>query len=336
MKQVAYNIKNLKQEYANKNVLDISSLDIQKDEILGIAGSNGSGKSTLLRHLAYLETPKSGEILYKNSKKPSLELKREISILLPEPYLLKRSVRDNLFFGLKIRNDKKDVENRAKEVLNLVGLLPSKFLHRQWYELSSGETQRLALASRLILKPNVLLLDEPTNSLDFIGVPLFTNAIKYANEILGTTIVIATHDLTWLSSLATRKIVLHFGKIIDFSTANLLLDKWTQIDNSLIFTFFDNQKIVITKRDINQKRGLVINPRDIVIKNNKESNDDISLRATIKEVSFLQSSNEFSIKLSVGAHIFECIKSYEDFQKDRLYPTQNVFINFKEKSLVEI
>ena len=155
-----YEIQNLHTHYGQKPVLDIQSLHIHEGEILGLVGSNGSGKSTLLRHLAFLEKPQHGVILYKGQSNLSLETKREIGILLPEPYLLKRSVKENLLFGLKVRHDLNDLSKRLDEALELVGLLPKKFLHRAWHELSSGETQRIALASRLILKPKTLLLDE--------------------------------------------------------------------------------------------------------------------------------------------------------------------------------
>ena len=157
MSQIIYEINSLKKDYAHKVVLDINHLQIEKGEILGIVGANGSGKSTLLRHLSFLESADSGEIYYKGELNPSLELKREISILLPEPYLLKRSVKENLLFGLKAHKINCDFNKRVNEALELVGLLPQKFLNRSWSELSSGETQRVAFASRLVLKPKILL-----------------------------------------------------------------------------------------------------------------------------------------------------------------------------------
>ncbi|MFV0481549.1 MAG: energy-coupling factor ABC transporter ATP-binding protein [Campylobacteraceae bacterium] len=331
-----YKIENLKQIYTNKPVLDISHLEIKKGEILGIVGSNGSGKSTLLRHLAFLEKEKSGTLEYKGfgfSNIP-LHVKREISILLSEPYLLKRSVKENLLYGLSVRDDKKSFEDRVHEVMSLVGLNPAKFLHRAWHELSSGEKQRVAFGARLILKPEVLLLDEPTNSLDFSGIPEFSNAIMHANKEWGTTFVIATHDLGWLSTLANRKIGLHFGKLIEFSTTNLLLGKWHESEKSISYTFGDNQKITfLQKRQIGEQRGVAINPRDIKISSNDNFKSGITLKAIIKEISYFEKTDEMSIKVSIGNTLLECIKQSSTFQKDKLFPSQSVYINFKENDV---
>lgn len=334
-----YQISNITQQYVNKKVLDITHLDIRQGEILGLIGSNGSGKSTLLRHIAFLENPKSGKLLYKNFSflDIPLHVKREISILLPEPYLLKRSVKDNLLFGLQIRKDKENIDKKIDEVMNLVGLNPKKFLHRQWFELSSGETQRLALASRLILKPKVLLLDEPTNSLDFNGIPQFFNAVKYANENWGTTFVIASHDMPFINSLATKKIRLHFGKLIDFSTANFLCEKWEKKSDCQVYTFLDSQKIVLSnKRDVCDKKGVAINPKSIGITLDKNHKGQNMLHATIKSISHSSKSDEISVLVDVGSQTIEIIKNIDDFMKNKLYPAQNIFIYFDEDAIQEL
>ena len=333
-----YKIENLKQEYINKSILDIKSLEIYQNEIVGIIGSNGSGKSTLLRHLAFLEEPKNGKICYKNITNPPLHIKREISILLPEPYLLKRSVKENLLFGLKIRNHKEKTDEKIEEVMHLVGLLPGKFLHRQWFELSSGETQRVALASRLILKPEVLLLDEPTNSLDFSGVPLFTNALQYANKNWGTTLVIATHDLAWLSSLATRKVGIHFGKLLEFEATNILLGKWQQNESELFFSFSDSQKLCTSNtKDIDPKKGVAIDPKDIEISTSQDNfHDKNILKAKIKSITCIEKSEDICIKVAIGTHSLEVIQTLNEFNKNHFFPTQEVFLHIKEKCIKNI
>lgn len=332
MKQI-YKIENLKQEYVNRTVLDIDNLEIFEGEIVGVVGSNGCGKSTLLRHLAFLEEPKEGAIYYKNITNPPLHIKREISILLPEPYLLKRSIKENLLYGLKVRGQKGNFKEKIKEVMNLVGLQPEKFLHRQWSQLSSGETERIALASRLILKPKVLLLDEPTNSLDFAGIPLFTEAIRYANKNWGTTIVIASHDLSWLSSLATRKINLHFGKPLEFSTANILFGDWEKFEGGCVFCFSDSQKIYISDgKKIDNKKGVIVDSSGINIYSNKETiKGENILNATVKEISYIENGSNICIKVTLGSNTLEVVQSLKDFNKNRLFPAQNVYIQIKEE-----
>lgn len=334
-----YTLEKLHKTYGHKPVLDIHSLEIFEGEILGLVGANGSGKSTLLRHLAFLEEADSGTLRYKEFSASTIPLhvKREISILLPEPYLLKRSVKENLLFGLKVRNDTHDIENRLNEALELVGLLPQKFLHRAWHELSSGETQRIALASRLILRPKMLLLDEPTNSLDFSGIPQFTHAILHANKEWGTTIVISSHDLGWLSEIATRKIELHFGRLMNFSTSNLIAGKWREVEEMLVFDFDETQSITLPKASrVGKKRGIAINPREISIGIERPSHlddDTIVLQGAIREMIHLTKSHEMCLRISVGNQILECIEPFEHFEKNPLYPSQTVQLWFSKISI---
>lgn len=212
-KNLLYEINFLRKFYGKKQVLDISNLEIRAGEIVGITGRNGSGKSTLLKVLAFLQDCE-GEVFYRGENQPNLTLRREISLMFSEPILLKRSVRENLAYGLKVRGQKYSSQ-QIFQALEMVGLKPEKFVHRFYNQLSSGEAQRVALASRLILSPKTLLLDEPTNSLDSEGLPQFTQAINYAREIFGSTIIIATHDKEWLNTLASREICLFNGRIVE-------------------------------------------------------------------------------------------------------------------------
>jgi len=334
-----YRLEKVQKRYGQKPVLDISTLCVHEGEILGLVGPNGSGKSTLLRHLAFLENADSGLLSYKNftSSTIPLHVKREISILLPEPYLLKRTVKENLLFGLNIRGDKDNVEHRLNEVLELVGLLPKKFLPRAWHELSSGETQRIALASRLILKPKMLLLDEPTNSLDFSGVPQFSEAILHANQEWGTTIVISSHDLVWLNDISTRKIELHFGRLMDYSTSNHISGKWREQDEALVFDFDATQSMSMPKTArIGEKRGVTINPREIFVGREKPCDDTqelVVLKGIIKEISHTTKSNEISLKIAIGNHMLECVEPFEVFEQRPLYPSQNSYLWFSKSSI---
>jgi len=341
MKSSMYELQNLRTLYGEKPVLDIQSLSVYEGEILGLVGSNGSGKSTLLRHLAFLEAAQSGKLHYCGFDAASIPLatRRDISILLPEPYLLKRTVRENLLFGLKVRGEAHNVDQRVHEALELVGLLPKKFMHRSWHELSSGETQRVALASRLVLQPKTLLLDEPTNSLDYSGIPQFTDAILHANREWGTTIVIASHDLSWLSEIATRKIGLHFGRIMDFSTTNLIVGKWRESGNERFFDFDATQNMSLPKSyRIGEKRGVAINPRDISVSFDMPKaceENRVYLNGAVRDVLHITKTNEISLKIMVGNHLLECIESFEQFECHRFYPSQHVTVSF-EKSAIKV
>ena len=176
-------IRNLHLSYGKNEILNIPSLDINTKKITALMGSNGSGKSTLIRVLSRLQSPDSGEISLWGENRPSLEMLRKISVLLPEPALLKRSVRENFKAILKSRNLLSEFDERTSEALALVGL-DEKFLNKRHFELSSGQTQRIAFALALSLRAPFYLLDEPTNSVDIGTSKLFSKAIKFdAREI---------------------------------------------------------------------------------------------------------------------------------------------------------
>ncbi|WP_024821661.1 MULTISPECIES: energy-coupling factor ABC transporter ATP-binding protein [Aminobacterium] len=211
-----YSLQKIRHYYKNHCVLDIQGLEIYSREIVGILGPNGSGKSTLLRILAFLETPVEGHISFKGQLVSDLtvELRRSVTLLLQDAYLLKRSVRENVGFGLKVRGIiKKEREQRIAEALSVVGLDPVIFASRKWFELSGGEAQRVALASRLVLKPEVLLLDEPTASVDKESADLIQHAIKMCRERWGTTLLLVSHNAEWVKNVSDRLIFLSEGCI---------------------------------------------------------------------------------------------------------------------------
>ena len=122
-----FEIRSLNHSYAGKTVLAIEHLDVQPASIVGLIGPNGSGKSSLLRLLGLIERPTQGEILFNGRRvEPFSDEARFLITLLPqEPFLLKRSVLNNVSYGLKLRGNGKEVLTRANEALALVGL-PAK------------------------------------------------------------------------------------------------------------------------------------------------------------------------------------------------------------------
>lgn len=216
------NIENLVQIYGSNRVLDIDSLSIDESKITALMGSNGSGKSTLFRIISGIEKPASGFV------KCSID-KKDISLLLPEPALLKRSVRSNFRFVLKVNGLLSEFDERVGEVLDLVGLDES-FLDKKHYALSSGQTQRIAFAISLITRKPLILLDEPTNSLDSASTKLFSKAIEYMHEKYGCGFIIASHDEKWLSKFADDRIILYNGKVSEFELINVFVPKDGYID----------------------------------------------------------------------------------------------------------
>ncbi|MCF8112908.1 MAG: energy-coupling factor ABC transporter ATP-binding protein [Desulfotignum sp.] len=211
----AYRLDQVTHFFGDKKVIDIKHLEIPKGSITGLMGPNGSGKTTLLKLLAFAIPPSSGCIFFNGRPEYpfSPKIRSKVTLVTQKPYLLKRSVFDNIAYGLKIRQDIKDLKQRVCRALDSVGLAFDQFAFRQWHELSGGEAQRVALAARLILKPEVLLLDEPVASVDTRSAALIRTASLAARRDWGTTLVIASHDLAWLFDCSDTQISISSGTL---------------------------------------------------------------------------------------------------------------------------
>lgn len=215
MSEPLYQVRGLVHHYGPLPALDIPRLEIPRGAVIGLAGPNGSGKSTLLRILAFLEAPSQGRVLFEGAPRgpESPDARQGITLLLQEPYLLKRGVVANLAYGLKLRGRGRARQEQLDQALEWVGLAPREFGRRRWYELSGGEAKRVALAARLVLKPRVLLLDEPTAGVDAPSAELIRRAALRAREQWGATLVVASHDLTWLGRTVDQVWGLEYGHL---------------------------------------------------------------------------------------------------------------------------
>jgi tungstate transport system ATP-binding protein len=227
-----YQIENLIHRYNRQPVLEIDRLAIAPASITGLVGPNGSGKSTLLKLMAFIQRPTSGGILFDG--RPSFPfdepVRSQVTLLTQEPYLMKRTVFNNIAYGLKVRGDRGDWSQPVHEALTMVGLDPEAFSPRYWNELSGGEAQRVALAARLVLKPRVLLLDEPTASVDAASSELIRIASLGARSEWGTTLVIASHDRDWLYDVCDEVIHLFKGKLAGTGRSNMIFGPWVAGD----------------------------------------------------------------------------------------------------------
>ena len=223
-----YKIENLVHSYTHKPVLEIDGLTVEPASILGLVGPNGSGKSTLLKLMAFIFKPTQGQILFRG--RPALPfdeaVRSQVTLLTQEPYLMKRTVFKNVAYGLKVRGEHENWQQPVNDALEMVGLYPGSFSRRQWDELSGGEAQRVALAARLALRPNVLLLDEPTASVDAASSERIRSASLGARDEWGTTLVIASHDREWLYDVCDEVVHLFQGKLIGTGRSNMIFGPW--------------------------------------------------------------------------------------------------------------
>jgi tungstate transport system ATP-binding protein len=201
--------------YGDLLVLRECSFRFEANRTYALLGVNGAGKSTLLRLIALLENPDSGDVKYLEDGRPlppDLELKRQITLVLPQIGMFNTTVFKNVAYGLKLRGfPKKEMQERVEGLLHLVGLLDKK--DHKATTLSSGQVRRLGLARALVIEPQVLLLDEPTASLDPGNAAVIDAAIRERRERRTTTIILATHDFTQARELADRILVVEQGHL---------------------------------------------------------------------------------------------------------------------------
>ena len=228
-----YRIENIVHRYNSQPVLAVDRLDIEPASITGLVGPNGSGKSTLLKLMAFTFRPTQGRILFDGVPAVPFDesVRFQVTLLTQDPYLMKRTVFNNIAYGLKVRGDRENWTPPVHDALAMVGLDPDTFSRRQWDELSGGEAQRVALAARLVLKPRVLLLDEPTASVDAASSELIRAASLRARSEWGTTLVIASHDREWLYDVCDEVIHLFKGKPAGTGRSNMIFGPWIPEDN---------------------------------------------------------------------------------------------------------
>ena len=228
MGALLYEMIGLRHFYRDRLVLQIDRLEIPRGAILGVIGPNGGGKSTLLKLAGFVEKPLSGTIRFdgRPAEPFAPRVRRRVTLMPQEPFLLKRTVFSNVAYGLRVRNDLARLQARVHEALAWVGLNGCDFGGRPWYALSGGEAQRVALASRLILKPEALLLDEPTANVDALSTQLIKEAALRARQEWGTTLIIASHDHPWLQESADSILHLFKGRRMGTGKENILFGPW--------------------------------------------------------------------------------------------------------------
>lgn len=225
-------ISNLSKSFSGQLVLNNLSLEIQKGEVVALIGSSGAGKSTFLRSLNYLEQPDSGMIAIddfavdfsKISKEEVLTLRRKLAMVFQQFNLFeRRTALDNVKEGLLVVKKLSDREatTLAKEELAKVGLSDRENHYPR--HLSGGQKQRVALARALAMKPDVLLLDEPTSALDPELVGEVEKSIADAAQA-GQTMILVSHDMSFVSQVADKVLFLDKGHIIEVGTPDEMIN----------------------------------------------------------------------------------------------------------------
>lgn len=196
---------------------------VEEGEFLFIAGASGAGKSTLLKLIFAAERPSRGQVVVGGRNITTLSqgevasLRRSVGVIFQDYKLLPtRSVLENVAFALEVIGVTKEARlDLSKQMLEALGLKDR--LHVPPQTLSGGEQQRVSIARALVNRPKLILADEPTGNLDPDMTAAVFNLLLEANRC-GSTVLIASHNLTLIEEINRRTLVLEKGKLIgDFS-----------------------------------------------------------------------------------------------------------------------
>lgn len=216
-------INNLHKYFGKNEVLKGVSTVIKKGEVVVIIGPSGSGKSTFLRCLNKLEDVTSGDIIFEGvnlmDKNIDISIHRQKMGMVFQHFNLfpHLTILENITIApIKVKNiDKKEIEEKALELLDLVGLKHKANSYPS--SLSGGQKQRIAIVRALAMKPDVMLFDEPTSALDPEMVGEVLEVMKNLARD-GMTMVVVTHEMGFAREVGTRVIFMDGGNICEEGT----------------------------------------------------------------------------------------------------------------------
>lgn len=202
-------VYNLSKKIKNKYILNTIGFKVRKDSIYGIVGSNGSGKTTLLRIITGLYKQSTGfikinNIVFENNNE---KVFNKVAALIESPKFYENLTgRENLELVNILYENKYNVQN----IIDKMDI--SSYIDKKVKNMSLGMKQKIAIASLLLIEPQILILDEPTNGFDPGEVIKFIKLIK---SLKNTTVIICTHDLNIIESVCDEVLFLKNGRLID-------------------------------------------------------------------------------------------------------------------------
>ncbi len=198
------------------------NLTIEDGEFIGLLGHTGSGKTTLVQHLNGLIRPTEGKVIVDgldiSDKQTSLlDVRKKVGLVFqyPEYQLFEETVAKDVAFGPKNMGlSQEEIDQRVRHAIARVGLDYDAVSERSPFELSGGQMRRVAIAGVLAMQPDTLILDEPTAGLDPAGRRSILQMIRELHAAGGLTVVMVSHSMDDIASLATRLVVMSHGEVV--------------------------------------------------------------------------------------------------------------------------
>jgi tungstate transport system ATP-binding protein len=328
----AYALRDVGFSYGGPDeVLQVDCLDIPAGGITALVGPNGSGKSTLLHLLAFLADPSRGQLRFFDepvSPEAAVGLRRRVGFLLQNPYLFHTTVAGNVEWGLNIRGfSAQEVRDRSQQALARVEL--QGYQDRSALALSGGESQRLALARLLALEPEVILLDEPTNHLDRETRARIEATLLEWVQRRGTTVVIATHDVSQAHRLGASVWQMEAGRIREGELENIFRGRLVQGEPGT----FDTGKLRLRVNPPPEATEVLrISPREVILAREALSSSALNcLRGTVVRAE-LNGPEEIRVLLDCGDPI-AAVVTRESWQKLGLTVGEEAVAAFKASAV---
>ncbi|SDS45916.1 methionine ABC transporter ATP-binding protein [Corynebacterium timonense] len=223
--------------------VDGVTLTVEPGEILGVIGYSGAGKSTLVRLINGLDMPTGGELLLDGtdvvgmSEKKLRAIRRNVGMIFQQFNLLQsRTAAGNIAYPLELAGMKKaQRKERVAELLDFVGLADRGSNYPE--QLSGGQKQRVGIARALATNPSLLLADEATSALDPETTQEVLAVLRRANEELGITIIVITHEMEVIRSIADKVAVMENGKVVEYgSTYKVFSDPQAAVTRRFVAT----------------------------------------------------------------------------------------------------
>lgn len=238
-------LDNVTKAYGTNLILDHVSFEVSEHEVVALLGPSGSGKSTLMKCVNLLERVNDGQIWLgatdiTDPRSDENKIRSRIGVVFQQFNLFPHmTVMDNIILASihVLKRDKQESVDKAMKLLTRIGMEDKANSYPD--RLSGGQQQRVAIVRALMTDPELLLLDEITSALDPMLVGEVLEMVMELKE-QGTTILMATHEMSFAHKAADRIVLLRGGHIIENGTPQEVMDESTNPETQEFFSYFRN------------------------------------------------------------------------------------------------